>query len=92
MNFKRLLSRFGLVAGAVSLAFVALLGGAGTVFVVVGDRDGLTSTAREWVQTMKDLKMKYKYIELGGADHGSVIGQAMPDIFAFLQEHIKPGR
>jgi predicted peptidase len=62
------------------------------VFVVVGDQDNLMSTAREWVATMKELKVKYKYIELGGATHGSVIEQSMPDIFAFFREHVKSER
>ena len=62
------------------------------IFVVVGDQDNLMSTAREWVATMKELEVKYKYIELGGATHGSVIEQSMPDIFAFFKQHTKASR
>ena len=38
---------------------------------------------------MKDLRVEYRYKEIPGADHGSVIEQGMPDIFAFFKEHTK---
>jgi hypothetical protein len=38
---------------------------------------------------MKDLKMNYKYVELPGEDHGSIISKGMPDIFKFFSEHSK---
>jgi hypothetical protein len=59
------------------------------VFVVAGDRDGLQATAREWIETMKELQMNYKYVEVGRATHGSVIDLSMPDIFAFFKDHVK---
>jgi hypothetical protein len=39
---------------------------------------------------MKELKMDYKYVEVPGADHISVIEKGMPDLFAFFKEHVKP--
>ena len=41
---------------------------------------------------MKELRMDFEYKEIPGADHGSVISQGMPDIFAFLAKHPKAGR
>ena len=32
----------------------------------------------------------YKYDEIPGGDHGSVINTGMPDIFAFFNAHTKP--
>jgi poly(3-hydroxybutyrate) depolymerase len=62
------------------------------VLVVVGDQDGLMATARQWVETIKELKMTHKYIEIPGANHGSVIDQGMPDVFAFFKEHARAAR
>ena len=42
---------------------------------------------RQWVETMKDMKMIYNYKEVPGATHGSVIEASIPDIFAFFQAH-----
>jgi predicted alpha/beta superfamily hydrolase len=38
---------------------------------------------------MKGLNMNYKYIELPGEDHGTIIAKSMPDIFRFFNEHSK---
>ena len=61
------------------------------VFVVQGDADTAVPVAntRTWVETMKELKMNYEYKEIAGADHGGVIEQGMPDIFAFFKNHTK---
>ena len=45
---------------------------------------------REWIATMTQLKMNYRYVELGPEDHGSIIAKSMPDIFKFFSEHSKP--
>jgi predicted peptidase len=61
------------------------------VFVVQGDADQqvpVTNT-RMWADTMKELKLNYEYKEFPGADHGGVIEQSMPDIFAFFKAHPK---
>ena len=31
----------------------------------------------------------FKYMELPGADHGTVITQSMPEIFKFFKDHTK---
>jgi hypothetical protein len=40
----------------------------------------------------KDLKPDYEYKDIPGADHGSVIEQGIPDVFAFFKKHAKSGR
>ena len=44
------------------------------------------------MKDLKDLKLESRYKEIAGADHGSVIEQGLPDIFAFFKEHTKPAR
>jgi predicted peptidase len=64
------------------------------VMVTQGDADQqvpVTNT-RMWIETMKELKVNYQYKEIPGADHGSVIEQGMPDIFAFFKDHPKSVR
>ncbi len=61
------------------------------VFVAQGDADKqvpVTNT-RTWVDSMKELKLNYEYKEYPGADHGGVIEQSMPDIFAFFGNHVR---
>jgi hypothetical protein len=33
--------------------------------------------------------MNYKYVEMPGEDHGSIIAKSTPAIFAFFAEHSK---
>lgn len=57
-----------------------------------GDADTVvpTDVGRRWAKEATDLKMKdFKYIELPGADHGTVITRSMPDIFKFFSEHTR---
>jgi len=54
-----------------------------------GDADTVVSidVGRRWAKTATDLKMKdFKYMEIPGADHGTVITQSMPEIFKFFKE------
>jgi predicted peptidase len=62
------------------------------VIVTQGDADTAVpvQNTRTWIETMKELKMNYKYVEMPGEDHGSIIAKGMPDIFAFFKEHTKP--
>jgi predicted peptidase len=62
------------------------------VIVTQGDADTAVPVAntRTWIETMKELKMNYKYVEMPGEDHGSIIAKGMPDIFKFFSEHSKP--
>jgi predicted peptidase len=61
------------------------------VIIIQGDADTAVPVAntRKWIAAMKDMKMNYKYDEIPGGDHGSVIGTGMPDIFAFFNEYTK---
>jgi dipeptidyl aminopeptidase/acylaminoacyl peptidase len=44
---------------------------------------------RTWAEKMKELAMVHEYIELPNGDHGTVIGDGMPDIFRFFAAHPK---
>jgi predicted peptidase len=59
------------------------------LLVVQGDADTLVPVAntRMWVDTMQELGLDYEYEEIPGADHGSVIGEGMENIFAFFGAH-----
>jgi predicted peptidase len=61
------------------------------VIVTQGDADTAVplENTRHWIEAMKELKMNYKYVEMPGEDHGSIIAKGMPDIFAFFNEHPK---
>jgi hypothetical protein len=50
------------------------------------------TNTRLWIDTMKELKLDYEYKEIPGADHGTVIEQGMPDIFAFFKAHARRTR
>jgi predicted peptidase len=59
--------------------------------MVQGDQDTVVppTYARQWIDSMKEIGMTYKYVEIPGGDHGTVIGDGMPDIFKFFAEHSK---
>ena len=61
------------------------------VIVTQGDADTAVPVAntRAWIEVMKDLKMNYKYVEMPGEDHGSIISKGLPEIFAFFKAHSK---
>ena len=62
------------------------------LFLAHGDADTVVSidVGRRWAKTATDLKMKdFKYLELPGADHGTVITQSMPEIYKFFQAHTR---
>ncbi len=53
-----------------------------------GDADTVVpiGEGRRWAKAATDLKMKdFKYMELPGADHGTVITQSIPAIFDFFK-------
>src|SRR6476620_7173462 len=57
-----------------------------------GDADTVVpvDVGRRWAKTATELKMKdFKYLELPGADHGTVITQSMPEIFKFFKERTR---
>ena len=60
------------------------------VMLVHGDMDTVVpvSVGRAWAEAMKSVPMKdYKYIEVPGGDHGTVIGSHQAEIFAFFAKH-----
>jgi predicted esterase len=61
------------------------------LMIAQGDADELVPVTgtRKWVDAMKELQMDYKYDEIPGATHSSVIEKAIPDIFAFFQANVK---
>ena len=62
------------------------------LFLAHGDADTVVSVdvGRRWAKTATELKMKdFKYLELPGADHGTVITQSMPEIYKFFKEHTR---
>ncbi len=60
-------------------------------FVVQGDRDRLVSVSktRLWVERMKELKMKHKYIEVKNGGHVVVAWQHFDGIFKFFADNPK---
>jgi hypothetical protein len=42
---------------------------------------------RTWSDAMKEMAMKYEYMELPNGDHGTVISDGMPNIFNFFADH-----
>jgi predicted peptidase len=59
--------------------------------VVQGDRDRLVSVnkTRLWVEKMKELKMKHKYIEVKNGGHAAVAWQHFDAIFKFYADNPK---
>ena len=64
------------------------------MFVTTGDADEAVpvTNTRMWVDTIKEMSMKYEYKEYPGVTHGPIIEAAMPDIFAFFEAHTKSAR
>ena len=64
------------------------------VFLVQGVQDTAVPIeyTRQWVETMKELKMDYYYLEFPYGDHGTIIGDVMPEIFRFFAEYTKKGK
>jgi len=61
------------------------------VMITQGDADTVVppTNTRTWAVAMDELKMPHAYIEMPGRDHGTIIGDSMPDIFRFFAEHPK---
>lgn len=59
--------------------------------LIQGEQDTVVppTYARQWADSMKEIGLTYKYVELAGGDHGTVIGDGMPDIFKFFAEYSK---
>jgi dienelactone hydrolase len=61
------------------------------VILVQGDKDNLVKVERirPWAEKMKELKMKYEYIEVPGGGHVDVAFKNLPQIFEFFDKHTK---
>jgi predicted peptidase len=61
------------------------------LIIVQGDMDTAVPVAntRNWAESMKVMGLESRYVELAGGDHGTVIGDGMPDIFEFFAAHTK---
>lgn len=61
------------------------------ILVVTGDADTLVppEDVRRWRDYLAASAKTQKYTEYAGADHGSVIDLAMPEIFAWFAAHTK---
>jgi predicted peptidase len=61
------------------------------VMIVQGEKDTVVpaNITRQWGDALKELQLEHEYIEIPGGDHGTVIGDGMPDIFRFFEEHKK---
>lgn len=60
------------------------------MMIVQGTKDELIPLEgiRQWVDQMKELEVTYKYIEIGGGTHGTVMANAV-DIIEFFNQHKK---
>jgi len=61
------------------------------VMIVHGDIDEVVPVANShaWVEIMKELKMKYEFIEQPGITHGPVIQSGLKPIYEFFAKHKK---
>jgi poly(3-hydroxybutyrate) depolymerase len=61
------------------------------VMIVQGDMDEAVpvTNTRMWVDTMKELKLNYEYVEQPGVTHGPVIESGLKPIYAFFAQHTK---
>jgi predicted peptidase len=61
------------------------------VMIVHGDIDEVVpvTNSQAWVDAMKELKMKYEFIEQAGITHGPVIESGLKPIYEFFAKHKK---
>jgi len=61
------------------------------VMIVQGDVDEAVpvTNTRMWVDTMKELKLNYEYVEQPGITHGPVIESGLKPIYGFFAQHTK---
>lgn len=59
--------------------------------IVQGGKDTAVpaENTQKWVDTMKELGMTYELLEFSDGDHGTVISDAMAEIFRFFEKHPK---
>lgn len=89
--------RWAAVAALAPAAFAVDRDGLATiptmpVMLVHGDMDTVVpvTVGRAWAEAMKSVPLAdYRYIEVPGGDHGSVIGSHQAEIFAFFARHAR---
>ena len=61
------------------------------VMIVHGDIDEVVpvTNSHAWVEVMKELKMKYEFVEQPGGTHGPVIESGLKPIYEFFAKHKK---
>jgi predicted peptidase len=62
------------------------------LMITQGDKDDVVppTGTRTWAAAMDELKMTdHRYVEMPGRDHGTIIADSMPDIFAFFAAHVR---
>ena len=61
------------------------------VMIVQGDMDEAVpvTNTRMWVETMKEMKLNYEYVEQPGISHGPVIQTGLKPIYEFFAKHTK---
>jgi poly(3-hydroxybutyrate) depolymerase len=61
------------------------------VMIVQGDMDEAVpvTNTRMWVDTMKEMKLDYEYVEQPGISHGPVIQSGLKPIYEFFAKHKK---
>jgi predicted peptidase len=61
------------------------------VMIVQGDMDEAVpvTNTRMWVDTMKEMKLNYEYVEQPGISHGPVIQTGLKPIYEFFGKHSK---
>jgi predicted peptidase len=61
------------------------------VMIVHGDIDEVVpvTNSQAWIEAMKELKMKYEFIEQPGITHGPVIESGLKPIYEFFAKHKK---
>jgi predicted peptidase len=64
------------------------------MLVSMGDADEAVPVAnvRMWVDTMKELQLKFEYKEYPGVTHGPIMAASMSDIYAFFAKHSKSAK
>lgn len=59
------------------------------VMITEGAEDNVVppDSVRTWAAALERMGIEHKYYEMEGLDHGTIIGESMPEIFRFFEEH-----
>lgn len=61
------------------------------VMITEGGDDNVVppDSVRTWAAAMERMDMEHEYHEMPGLDHGTIIGESMPEIFRFFEENVR---